>query len=194
MKYLNSLFILLILFQMTACNYVKTKHIDTDFNRLVRAIKKDANRTETTIRQDQYAMALKIKDTIEGAKEVLNRRPKLEGRMTEIVSESETFVKKNTSSLENWSKKIEDKQKVLLDTIQELGRRNFNMTFEGKMALSPKDIAINESLIFFSLQYLRELNEKHLLASCLFRLLLSEKNSTRMMSFKFSETRFSTNI
>ena len=55
MKYLNVLFICLIMFQMTACNYVKTSHIDKDFNRLLKAIKKD---DESTIRQDQYQIGI----------------------------------------------------------------------------------------------------------------------------------------
>ncbi|TNE99134.1 MAG: hypothetical protein EP326_08615 [Deltaproteobacteria bacterium] len=161
MKYLNVLFICLIMFQMTACNYVKTSHIDKDFNRLLKAIKKD---DESTIRQDQYQIGLQIQNAIEKSKEVLNHRPKLEGRMTEVVKESEVFVEKNTEILEAWSKKIEARQKALLDIIQLLGQRNHDMIFEGKMALSPRDLAINESLIFFTLQYMRELNDKHMLA------------------------------
>ena len=149
------------MFQMTACNYVKTSHIDKDFNRLLKAIKKD---DESTIRQDQYQIGLQIQNAIEKSKEVLNHRPKLEGRMTEVIKESEVFVEKNTEILEAWSKKIEARQKALLDIIQLLGQRNHDMIFEGKMALSPRDLAINESLIFFTLQYMRELNEKHMLA------------------------------
>ncbi len=149
------------MFQMTACNYVKTSHIDKDFNRLLKAINKD---DESTIRQDQYKIGLQIKDSIEKSKEILNRRPKLEGRMTEVVKESEVFVKNNTTRLENWSNQIEATQKSLLEIIQLLGQRNHDMVFEGKMALSPRDLAINESLIFFTLQYMRELNEKHMLA------------------------------
>lgn len=164
MKYINALFICLVMFQMTACNYVKTKHIDTDFNRLVKSIKKEAEKTETTIRQDQYHIAIDIKVTIEKSKEVLNHRPKLDGRMTEVVKESEKFVQKNTETLEQWSNKIEASQKRLLEIVQTLGERNFHMVFEGKMALSPRDISINESMIFFTLQYMRELNEKHMLA------------------------------
>ena len=102
MKYLNVLFICLIMFQMTACNYVKTSHIDKDFNRLLKAIKKD---DESTIRQDQYQIGLQIQNAIEKSKEVLNHRPKLEGRMTEVIKESEVFVEKNTEILEAWSKK-----------------------------------------------------------------------------------------
>jgi len=161
MKFLNALFICLVLFQMTACNYVKTGHIDKDFNRLLNSIKKDE---ESTIRQDQYQIGLQIKNAIEKSKEVLNHRPKLDGRMTEVVKESEVFVQKNTETLENWSKKIEASQKQLLEIVQLLGQRNFDMTFDGKMGLSARDLAINESLIFFTLQYMRELNEKHMLA------------------------------
>ena len=161
MKFLNSLFICLILFQMTACNFVKTGHIDKDFNRLLKSIKKDE---DSTIRQDQFQIGLQIKNAIENSKEILNHRPKLDGRMTEVISESEAFVQKNTETLEEWSNKIEFRQKALIEIVQLLGQRNYDMAFDGKMGLSPRDITINESLIFFTLQYMRELNEKHMLA------------------------------
>jgi hypothetical protein len=146
---------------MTACNFVKTGHIDKDFNRLLKSIKKDE---DSTIRQDQYQIGMQIKNAIENSKKILNHRPKLDGRMTEVIAESEVFVQKNTETLEEWTNKIEVRQKALLEIVQLLGQRNYDMAYDGKMVLSPRDLAINESLIFFTSQYMRELNEKHMLA------------------------------
>ena len=161
MKFINSLFICLILFQLTACKYIQTSHIDKDFNRIVKGIKND---DDSLIRQNQFQVSQEILSTIEKSKAILNHRPKLVGRMTEVIKESEQFVNNNTSTLENWSFKIESSQKALLDIIHSLGQKNYDMVFESHTKLTAKDVAINETLIFFTLQYMRELNEKHMLA------------------------------
>jgi len=161
-KLIHKLVLLLAIFNLVGCNFMKTKHLDSPFKVVLSELTADLEQRGTAQDQKRLERAQRIDAIKKAIVHKLNDRPKLSGQMSNDLNETHNFVQANQFQLEKWLKEVKSLQEEMISLVQELGKENFKMNKKGQLINSKEDIAKNQVLIYFTLQYLREFNKKQL--------------------------------
>ena len=161
-KLLHKLALLAIIFNLVGCNFMKTKHLDSPFKAVMKELTADLEQRGTDADRIRLERAQRINSLKKAIFDRLNDRPKLTGAMSDHVDDTHNFVQANQFKLQEWLKEIKSLQEELIGLVQEIGRENFKVNRRGQALNSKEDIAKNQMLIYFALQYLREFNKKQL--------------------------------
>lgn len=161
-KLLHKLVLLTIILNLVGCNFLKTKHLDSPFKSVLKELEHDLEEKGSSLDEKRLERGLRINSLRKAITHKLNDRPKLTGQMSDDLNQTENFVLANQFQLENWLKEVKSLQEEMIGLVQELGRENFKFDSKGNLINSKEDIAKNQALIYFALQYLREYNKKQL--------------------------------
>ena len=141
---------------------MKTKHLDSPFKSVLRGLEADLEEKGSSADELRLERGQRINSLRKAITHKLNDRPDLTGQMSNEVEATRNFVQANQFQLQEWLKEVRALQEEMISLVQELGRENFKLTPAGALKNSKEDIAKNQTLIYFSLQYLREFNKKQL--------------------------------
>tara|TARA_Y100000590_G_scaffold470775_1_gene670255 strand:- start:77317 stop:78579 length:1263 start_codon:yes stop_codon:yes gene_type:complete len=161
-KLIHKLALLLVIFNLVGCNFMKTKHLDSPFKVVLSELEADLEQRGTSQDKKRLERAQRIEAIKKAIVHKLNDRPELTGQMSNDLNETHNFVQANQFQLEKWLKEVKSLQEEMISLVQELGKENFKMNKKGQLINSKEDIAKNQVLIYFTLQYLREFNKKQL--------------------------------
>lgn len=161
-KFLHKLVLLSIIFNLVGCNFMKTKHLDSPFKSVLKGLENDLENIGRSSDEKRLERGQRINSLRKAITHKLNARPDLIGQMSNDVNQTQNFVQANQFKLESWLKEVRSLQEEMISLVQELGRENFKFDENGNLRNTKEDIAKNQVLIYFALQYLREYNKKQL--------------------------------
>jgi len=158
LRLLKRALIFTIIFQLVGCDMVSITSESSTLSKVIEGLEKDAGGKNRARKDETVLTAKSINKIAKEIKNHLNNPPRLTGKLSENTEESIQFVDKNSKELIGWIKDYKTKTKKLMKIAYSLGSRNYEIHENYSLVLSQKEIIKNESLIFFTIQYLKKFN------------------------------------
>ncbi|MBT5093422.1 MAG: hypothetical protein HOM21_04220 [Halobacteriovoraceae bacterium] len=178
----------LIIVQLSACNFVKNKHIDRPFNKFVKGIETQVAENPTDTNKLLLKRAQKLEKQVDGSVDIINDIPHLDGQLSGNLETSIQFVKENGPKIKKYMSDIEKSLSKTVGMVQDLGASNYEVDpYKRRSILSTDEKAQNEALVLFSLAYIRNMAMKSMSVIFPFTIGTYEESyeaSEEMMTFR----------